>query len=319
MKTKIVYVLVSSEKDIFLEQTLLSMISLKMHQPDAPVTLVVDNFTDKTLVGFRAQLKKYVDEYKVIDFEDNLSGHTRSRFIRTNLRNLISGDYLCIDGDTIIADKLEDIDQCEFEVGGIYDSHIDFKEYPRRKELIPLFKKLGFETDVYYNGGVIYTKDTPKAHQLFDYWNKFYKEGMEICKFDQPHLAHANVAMGNIIQPLDGIWDCHIMNGMKYLPHAKIIHYFASNFTSSKKIYPYKFMDKSLYEKIKREEKVDDSIMEMIKKPQEQWNDKLEVNSGSDLDLLHSKTMKLLQMVYYSKPNLFAKMESLIGYFSKRR
>lgn len=312
MKTKIVYVLVSTDKDVFFEQTLLSLISLRKYQPDAPVTLVVDNVTDETLTDFRATIKDYVNEYKVIEFDRNLSGHVRSRFIRTNLRNLIEGDYLCIDGDTIIADKLEDIDECPYEMGGIWDCNMPFSVHPRREGLVKMFKAMGFETDIYINGGVLYVKDTPKCHELFSHWNRLYKEGMDKCKFDQPHLAHANSLMNYMIQPLDGIWNCHIMNGLSYLPKAKIIHYFASNFTSSKKLYPYKFMDNNLYMTIKKEQRVNAEIMAMLENPQIQWNNKLEVNSGQDLDLLHSSTVKLIQKIYYGKPSIFRTIDKCI-------
>jgi hypothetical protein len=42
MKTKIVHVVVSDETDIFLEQALLSIFSLRKHNPNSLVELVID-------------------------------------------------------------------------------------------------------------------------------------------------------------------------------------------------------------------------------------------------------------------------------------
>ena len=42
MKTKIVYTIVSDENDIFFEQALLSIYSLRKYNPDAFVELVID-------------------------------------------------------------------------------------------------------------------------------------------------------------------------------------------------------------------------------------------------------------------------------------
>ena len=53
MKTKIVYVLVSSEKDIYLGQAFISMFSAKYYMPDCHIVLVTDKLTSKTLIRCR--------------------------------------------------------------------------------------------------------------------------------------------------------------------------------------------------------------------------------------------------------------------------
>lgn len=51
MKTKIVYVLVSDEKDLYLEQAWLSVYSLRLHNPTAYVVVLMDDNTERSLVG----------------------------------------------------------------------------------------------------------------------------------------------------------------------------------------------------------------------------------------------------------------------------
>jgi hypothetical protein len=51
MKTKIVY-----EQDIYLEQTLLSVYSARLHMPDAEIILLVDDLTNKTINGKRNKI-----------------------------------------------------------------------------------------------------------------------------------------------------------------------------------------------------------------------------------------------------------------------
>lgn len=53
MKTSIVYVLVSSSKDIYLEQAYVSMYSAKYYMPDSHIILLTDKITEKTFVGVR--------------------------------------------------------------------------------------------------------------------------------------------------------------------------------------------------------------------------------------------------------------------------
>ena len=45
MKTQIVYVLVSSEKDVFLEELWASVWSLRRYEPDVTVNVIVDELT----------------------------------------------------------------------------------------------------------------------------------------------------------------------------------------------------------------------------------------------------------------------------------
>ena len=49
MKTKIAYVLVSSHRDLFWEQCLISVMSLRHHMPDAHTVLVCDTETKESL------------------------------------------------------------------------------------------------------------------------------------------------------------------------------------------------------------------------------------------------------------------------------
>ena len=73
MKTKIVYAVVSDEKDVYLEQVALSAFSLRQHSPDAFVELVVDGGTDTTITGNREKLLQYIDKKTVVDVPSQYS------------------------------------------------------------------------------------------------------------------------------------------------------------------------------------------------------------------------------------------------------
>ena len=62
MNTKIVYCLVSSEKDIYLEQAWVSIYSLRLHNPCTTVILVLDKLTAESLTGSRAKIKQLVTD-----------------------------------------------------------------------------------------------------------------------------------------------------------------------------------------------------------------------------------------------------------------
>ena len=62
MKTKIVYVLVSSETDLYLEQAWLSLYSLRLHNPNAHVVILMDDYTEHSLRENRENFRKLPTE-----------------------------------------------------------------------------------------------------------------------------------------------------------------------------------------------------------------------------------------------------------------
>jgi len=64
MNTTIVYILTSSDKDIYIEQLWLSLYSLRLHNPEVRVVLLTDDSTEVSLVGDRAKIRQYLSEVK---------------------------------------------------------------------------------------------------------------------------------------------------------------------------------------------------------------------------------------------------------------
>ena len=107
------YVLVSKPEDYYYEQLLISVTSLRKHNPNAFVTVLVDNRTNETLCGpLRGRIKDLVQNIVVVDFDDNLNNTKRSRYLKTTMREHIQGDFLFVDCDTVICDhiSLDDFD-----------------------------------------------------------------------------------------------------------------------------------------------------------------------------------------------------------------
>lgn len=237
MKTKIVYVLVSSNNDIYLEQAYVSMYSVKYYMPDAHITLLTDKLTKATFIGIRKKEIQYVDELISIEISGNYTASQRSRILKTSVRKYIKGDFLFIDTDTIIVKPLYEIDNMEADIAACWDTHSPFVSNPYRSMCIEHGKKLGWPIEnetVYYNSGVIFAKDNERTHKFYELWNKNWLEG---CKkkvyMDQPAFAKTNYMLGHPAQTLDDIWNCELKHGIKYLKDAKIVHYLCSS-TSKK-------------------------------------------------------------------------------------
>lgn len=235
---KFLYVLTSTENDNFLEQSFVSIISLKRKTPNAFVTLLTDKSTEETFLNGRENIRVLCDEVIVKDLDRNLSGKVRSRLLKTNMRNLVDGDFLYIDSDTVILDNLSEIENTSADFAGIQDRHcvfsknIQFHASQKLKSQICTDEKF-LLSEVYINGGVLFVRDNQRNRDFFKQWNELYLECLQKhgISQDQPTLAYINYKNDFPIHELDGSWNCQLPNGLKYFRTAKILHYFTSGNT----------------------------------------------------------------------------------------
>ena len=269
VRLKIVYVLASDDTDMFLEQTLLSVFSLRLHDPNAFVELVVDKKTDNTLQDKRAEILKFINSKIVIDVPNVYNKVQVSRWLKTSLRKHVVGDFLFIDSDTIIADSLESIHDFTGDIGAVPDGHVNMGVTPFNHNLRSLSKLDGWsfnESLPYYNSGVLFVKDLEMSSKLYDGWHSRWVKGVDNNNHvsDQSYLAASDEELGHVIQPLDGIWNCQIArNGLPYLHDSKIIHLLGFDFHSQ--CPPWMFYDLSIYQEIKEYGYVTGRIYEMLK------------------------------------------------------
>lgn len=237
-----VYVLVSNEKDTYYEQTMISAQSLLQHNQDANVVILVDQGTAATFTGKRTYHENLGVNVREIQVPEQYNNRDRSRFLKTTMYNYIDEDFLFIDGDTLICDKLDcneivnNTNLQGIEIGMVIDRHLPISEssYKNFYELRanPLQWSTGYE-DKHFNSGVIWVKKSDKAQQFFKEWHNLWKETLEKYSvvFDQTALNEVNARLGGIVQEMDGTWNCQATRRssfLKFLNNAKIMHYYAS-------------------------------------------------------------------------------------------
>ena len=197
MKTKVVYVLSGTEEDLLFEQLYISVISLKYHTPSAVVSLVMDDKTNSLLSKLTIErLNKYVNEIIVVSFEHDNTPMWKSRWMKANLRNLVSGDFLFIDLDTAIISDISCIDEQMGSLAMVADSHLVVGKHPFKSYIHHICNCVDLEINdnsYYFNSGVIYCKDEEKNYLFFEqwhaYWLQYQAKGVAI---DQPALAKTN-------------------------------------------------------------------------------------------------------------------------------
>lgn len=238
MKTKIVYILVSDNTDVYLEQALISVYSLRKYNPDTFVELVVDKETNATLINGRAQIKNYVTTINQVNVPDSLTKKQRSRYIKTSLRELVKGDYFCIDTDTVIVGDLSIVDSIQSDIAMCYDANSPFPVGSSNsfgdRYINKYTQKVGWESlkgCYHYNSGVVYAKDCARTRKLYEKWH----ENWQVCLnnnifVDEPALTRANKEIGGFIERLDDTLNWQVQrHGCNIPVESKILHYFASD------------------------------------------------------------------------------------------
>lgn len=307
MKTKIVYCLVSDTSDYYYEQLLISLCSLRKYNPEAIVEVVCDNETFATLEGVR----RYIYDYnvKVISIETPIGWKNweKSRFLKTNLRKLIKGDYLFLDVDTVVCASLDCVDGLTCEVAAVKDGHFEtpIPPYSKRsngseKWIWNNAKKANVNVEGYwhFNSGVMYVKECEKAHELYSTWYEKYSAQLKYgVKVDQLPLLLANVEMNNVISELDASMNCQIFYeaGKNILPHAKIVHYYSIQLNTILS-HPW------ILDPIKETGKINSFIQHIVDNPCDFFSKESKIITGSDVTFYKTP---FLRDSYYGCPKVF--------------
>ena len=222
----------------------------------------------------------------------------KSRFLKTNLRNLIKGDFLFVDTDTVITANLEEIDDLKANLGIVLDLHCHFSEHPMEVSIRKWIKRL-YGIDLkpdsdYYNSGVMLVRDTPSTYVFFNEWHRNWqstknkKSGIQ----DQQSLAFTIDKLGGV-KPLEGIYNCQVLGSIEYLMNAKIIHFF-NNQWSGLPLSP--FFERNFYLKI-RETGITAEIRDLILHCKSSFISPSMPVGKDDMILCVSPSFKLLRLI----------------------
>ena len=324
---KYVYVLTSTLDDLYYEQALMSVYSLRKHNPSAAIVVLVDNKTNATLTeaNKRAALRTYVSQIISIDFADDVPNVDRSRLIKTTIPTYVSGSFLYIDCDTIICDDISEIEHVDATTGGVLDGHVLLNDHVHKDYFLARDKKLGFSgtarLGANINGGLILAKADTKEQkaetdELFRQWNELwrYSAYTKHDKHDQSALNEANWRTGLHMKLLDGIWNCQPSHGgLAFLKDAKIIHYYSSEFSGRHYIPYYKLADKALQNRIKAAGDIHGDIQELIVDAKFQFNPVHLINDARIVSIMQSPlTFTLADLKAHCRP-LFNALEAVCG------
>lgn len=270
MKTKIVYDVISSLEDVYFEQVWASAWTVKYFNPNAYILLLTDQETHDTIyTAERIGSLKYIDEIQIVSFKQSYSIKEKSRWIKTNLRNLVFGDFLFIDADTIITGSLDALDDMDCAIGAVLDNHCHSKIIHNYPVFIDMYSrpfetiygvKFKSETDV-FNSGVLLVKDVPEAYTFFNRWHDNWLKSREKGEVrDQLSMTLTNQELNYPITELLGIFNCQIRVSVQYMYDAIIVHTFSRQEDNS--ISP--LLGTQFYNQIRKEKNITSDIANQL-------------------------------------------------------
>lgn len=293
MKTQIVYVVVSSEKDLFLEELWASLFSLRIYHPEATVKVLVDAPTAKRIHATPA-LNAMITEVVTVEVPEHYSPMACSRVIKTTIRNTIDGPFLFMDTDTVVCHSLDDVDNLDCDIAAVPDLHHPLKSH-MAKNLIENRGKQYFDKDLsdatyYFNSGVMYVADNEQTHKFYQQWYKNWESYFSQSGHgaDQPALIATDKEFGYIIQKLPDVFNCQMALTVKFLHEAFIVHFFHMDFVKDQSYSP--FMGLDIYREIKRAGGITPHAEELIRNCKSSWDTTTMIVGKPQIDFLFSPT-----------------------------
>ena len=271
MIPQIVYVLVANEKNLYLEEMWVSIFSLRRHHPEATVKVLVDMETKEYLSRF-PQLTSMIDETVVVQTPAGYNAKQRSRQIKTTIRNVLKGDYIFIDTDTVICKPLdgivEDIRELkDFRgIAAVREGHVTMKDtlFPPTGTVKRIFDIDISQSPLMTNSGVMFVADIPFTHEFYKRWNENWKRSCfeKGNSQDQPSLYATDCQYGYVIRELSGIYNAQVAMSLKYYADAVILHWWHMDFIEDQSYSPYFSLE--IYKDLKKEGEITPQIEELI-------------------------------------------------------
>ena len=226
-RLQVCYVLVSQGWDRHAQMTWLSAQSLRLHEPNATITLVTEPETRRALESV-GQLLGAVD--RVIAIETPVEDRRLRAFhLKTLMRNAVDGDFLYIDGDTLVVNRVRDALDFDADVAAAVDFNFDHKFFPR--QLREPYTNLGwpYPLPFYFNSGVVLMRDTPEVRELGEEWTRrWFLLVDQGVPGDQDAFASALFARSLKWTRLPKAYNAIVIKRNYRFREARILHFFGS-------------------------------------------------------------------------------------------
>jgi lipopolysaccharide biosynthesis glycosyltransferase len=225
------YILIWRSGEDYADITFLSMSFLKKVHPEAQILLLTDPETAKALHDASHLLLSLVES--VIESEaPHRSSSMKSWFLKSRMRRLVGGDFIFLDADTIVRQRLDALFQIDAPVALSENHSLRFPEnFPEMERQV--YERNGWPlpgNGHYLNSGVIVWKDHPQAHRLAEIWEQYWDaSAANGYGYDQPALNRAIEWSGVTCHVLDDAYNAQICANPSSGVDAAVWHFYQSD------------------------------------------------------------------------------------------
>ncbi|MBN9420499.1 MAG: hypothetical protein J0I12_33955 [Candidatus Eremiobacteraeota bacterium] len=230
---QVCYILTCDRESRYAAYTLLSIALLRRLYPGVHVVLLTDPASKKVLESSPTGLLQAVDE--CVQFATSDPDVTvRSRELKIRARELLQGDFLQLDSDTLPVRSFDAIFESSGDLSVALDrNHIcPYPHFPRW--YVGTFQQLGWScpTPRYYNSGVIFWRDTQASREVSRLWLEAWQQQRRVAgiPFDQLSFNHAIDQLRPQVVELDIRYNALIRASPWFGEQASILHFHVDQF-----------------------------------------------------------------------------------------
>jgi hypothetical protein len=227
----VAYIVITNGRDIHADMALVSMLSMRISNPNRPIIVVCDHSSAQAIRATKHRMLEACDELIEVETPDR-EPVFRNRWIKTQLCRFVSGNFLYIDSDTLVRGLLDDIPNLVREFGAV--ANHNGKSFPEQiwHEERACVEEMGWSSgfDTYYNGGVWFVRRSKVTDEFFESWHRLWFEGFKTKgrTRDQPSLNIALRKSGIDASVLPETYNAQVQYCWKAATNGQIWHFFSS-------------------------------------------------------------------------------------------
>ncbi|MFZ4401909.1 MAG: putative nucleotide-diphospho-sugar transferase [Bacteroidales bacterium] len=232
------YILTSNGKDEFIDMTYLSASFLRYLHTKANIVLITDSQSALIIKNSNHPLLKIINNVISIITPEGTQ-KWKSRYLKSHMRELISGDFLFLDSDTIPLKPLDKLFEIMLPIAAANnhskDISTNFISYEKK-----LYDDLqwSYPNKHYLNTGVMFWKEDAKAYKLSKLFiHKWEQSQFEGYHYDQPAFNAALTEWDGEYYVLENNFNAQFRSNIKVSIDAKLWHFYSSNYNEIYKDY----------------------------------------------------------------------------------
>jgi hypothetical protein len=228
----VAYVLVSNGQDRYATMCYLSAAGVRRLHPDARLVLVTDEGTGR-LVRENAPFLTQLFDQLIVEPATMSEPRARSFYLKTRLRDVLAGDFIYLDSDTLPVRPFVDMAAGDWDVAFVQDrTHHGpvIPVFPHWE--LPRLQRMGWQAKLsrYFNAGIGFYRDNAKVRAFTTDWQRRWQQSFALGDdWDQLALNCALEAVPICVRELPASYNAMVTVSPVHACGAKIYHFFAGN------------------------------------------------------------------------------------------